>query len=107
MIAIAELDRGVERGVDLGVVVDELGLLLAQKAELSKREECLKQLLKESGEKAVEGELFRATVSTFDAVRVDYKAICEKLEPNYQLVAAHTSTKSQTNVRVVAKNGKL
>ncbi len=94
------------QATELEAMVDELGLLLARKAELSKREDELKKALRESGEVKVEGNLFRASVSRFETTKVDYKGICEKLEPSYQLVTAYTSKGEQCNVRVVARNGK-
>lgn len=43
---------------------DELGRLQAQMAPLKNKEEALKQLLRESGLDVVEGDLYRATIST-------------------------------------------
>ena len=98
MVAMNELN--------LGEMVDLLGDLMAQKTEITKREEEIKALLKQSGVRAVEGSLFRATISKYEVSKVDYKAICEKLQPPAQLLMEHTTKTEQVSVRVMARNGK-
>jgi len=86
--------------------VDSFGFLKAQLAELEKRADDIRAQVIALGTGAHEGETFRATVSVADRESVDWKTIAEKLAPSRQLVTAHTSAKSVTTVRVVAKTGK-
>ena len=88
---------------DLGVVVDQLGKLMAKIKDLSNQEAELKALLKDSGEPVVEGRLYRATVSKSEVSSVDWRAVAEKLEPSRQLVAAHTTESERVALRVVAR----
>ena len=88
---------------DLGVVVDQLGKLMAKIKDLSNQEAELKALLKDSGESVVEGRLYRATVSKSEVSVVDWRAVAEKLEPSRQLVAAHTTESERVALRVVAR----
>ena len=91
----------------LQTVVDELGLLLADKAVLVKREEELKSILRGAGVSPVEGQLFRATVATPAPTEVvDWKAIAERLEPSRQLITAHTTWRENApRVSVKARTG--
>jgi len=91
----------------LQTVVDELGLLLADKAALVKREEELKAILRGAGQSPVEGQLFRATVSTPGPTEViDWKAIAERLQPSRQLIKAYTTMRENSpRVSVRARKG--
>jgi hypothetical protein len=83
--------------------------LLALKAQIADLEALAKVehgRLVAMGVGAFEGDIARASVSVADRDTVDWKAIAAKLSPSYQLVAAHTTTKSVTTVRVVARTGK-
>lgn len=88
----------------LKTMVDTLGMLKAQIAELQKQEESLREALVESGVSKIEGSLFRVTVSTFPCTRIDYQAIVEHLQPKNSLIAKYTSVADRTTVRVVARN---
>ena len=79
--------------VELGDVVDRLGRLKAAQVAPAQHEDALKAVLVESGERSIEGKLFRAVVSPGgDAVRLDSKAIraemgakwCKKYELPYE-----------------------
>ena len=59
----------------------------------------------ESGESAVEGELFRAAVVESNRTQVDWKAIAQKLEPSRQLITAHTTEKTVVSVRTNSRKG--
>ena len=73
-------------------LVDELGVLKAQIAELQDRESSLKATLAQSGLTEIDGELYRCTVSNVQpAPKVDWKAVAERLQPSHQLITAHTS----------------
>ena len=83
--------------------VDQLGALQAQIAELELQATRLKGSLRDAGDGAYEGDLFRATVSTSNRDTLDMKAVREKLSP--QFIAAHTKTTEVIVVKVVARNG--
>ena len=83
--------------------VDALGELKAQIADLEAQEKALRDSIAELGAGAYDGDLFRASVSIADRETIDWRAIAEKLAPSRQLVTAHTSAKTVTTVRVVAR----
>jgi hypothetical protein len=84
---------------------DRLGQLKAEIACLEELAELERAKLIALGTGPHEGHLFRASVSTTTRETIDYKAICAKLKPSYQLVTAHTSSKSVTTVRVASRQG--
>ena len=89
----------------LGAVADRLGKIAALKAELAVYEDRLKDVLIASGEDAVEGRIFRATVSRFDQVRLDTKRLREeqpKLAEKYEMAPQRIE-----QVRVKARTGAL
>ena len=82
---------------------DALGFLKAQIADLENKAKAEHSRLVAMGVGAHEGETFRATVSVAERESVDWKTVAARLEPSRQLVAAHTSAKEVTTVRVVAR----
>jgi len=88
-------------------IVDMLGVVQAKIAELAKEEKVLKDALKGYGTGAYEGDLFRATVSTFPRENFDAKEAKKKLllEGFHAFVKKHTSYTTVTKINVVAKNG--
>ena len=84
--------------------IDDLGILLAQIADLTKQAEAIKNSIKEeaslSGQKAWEGELFTATYIESNRSTVDWKAIAKKLAIPADLIAAHTTTAAVYSVKV-------
>jgi hypothetical protein len=84
---------------------DRLGQLKAEIACLEELAELERTKLIALGQGPHEGTIFRATVSTATRETVDWKAICAKLKPSYQLITAHTSSKSVTTVRVASRQG--
>ena len=82
-------------------LIDDLGLIKAQIAELTKQESALKAAIVAMGEGAHDGDLFRATVSTSERETLDMAAVRDKLSP--QFVAAHTKVSTVTCVKVVAR----
>lgn len=76
----------------LSEVVDRLGSLRAELAELEALEKTLKTTLTDSGCERVEGRLFKAAI-VFSAGRfkTDWQTIAERFSPSRQLVAAHTT----------------
>jgi N-methylhydantoinase B/oxoprolinase/acetone carboxylase alpha subunit len=82
--------------------IDRLGELKAQIAELEREADKLKDIVRELGAGAYEGERYRATVSMFDRETLDMEAVREKLSP--QFLRAHTRVKEVTVVKVTARN---
>ena len=87
--------------------IDELGMLLAQIADLTARADKIKDELKErcsmSGEKSVDGTMFRAAYIESNRSAVDWKAIAKKLAIPAEVIAAHTSTTAVYSVKVTAR----
>jgi hypothetical protein len=84
--------------------IDRLGYLLAEIADLEKQAKAIKDALKDAGDGAYEGEVFRATVSTSERETLDMAAVREHL--SRQFITANTKVTETQTVRVVARNGK-
>ena len=82
-------------------IIDRLGALQAQIANLEAEEKALKAEIKGFGDGAYEGALFRATVSTADRATLDAKAARAKLE---ELGASHQWFAANTKVAAVTTN---
>jgi uncharacterized Zn finger protein len=82
-------------------LVDSLGAIKAEIATLTAREKVLKDKLIALGESAIDGDMYRATVSTSERETLDMSAVRAKLSP--QFMAAHTNVTTVTAVRVVAR----
>ena len=96
----------------LGAVVDQLGKVKAEIADLKEKEDDLKTDLIASSEKAVEGSLFRATISSSTRATTDYKGILAEimaggrvsLKTYNELVEKHTTVGNEIfTVRVVSR----
>lgn len=64
----------------LSTIIDQLGLVKAQIAELEAKEEELRNALVAAGIEEGEGKLFRCTVSTSEVSKVDYAGLITYLE---------------------------
>ncbi len=87
-------------------IVDDLGLVKAQIADLQEREKSLRDQLVESGLDAIEGELFRATVSRGTVRTIGWKSVVESLEQTPALkcrITRATSVDARTTVKVVSR----
>ncbi len=82
---------------------DDLGLVLAQIAELQEEKDTLQAVLIDSGFDEIDGELFRSTVSHSIRKQVAWKAIATKLGVSNQQIAANTTKIKIDTVRVVAR----
>lgn len=83
-------------------LVDELGLVKAQIAELEAREKALKQALVDAGQAAYAGTFYDATVSHSERENFDTKRLREDLGAD--TCAPYVKAPSQiVTVRVVAK----
>ena len=87
--------------------VDELGLLLAQIAELTAKADAIKDAIKDSatagGDKVVEGNLFKATVVESNRKVTDWKAIAKVCNIPEDLIVANTSITAVFSVKTVAR----
>jgi hypothetical protein len=87
--------------------IDTLGQLLAQIAELTKQADAIKDGLKDeaslSGQKAFEGDLFKATYIETNRSTVDWKAISKALNIPAELIAEHTKTAAVFSIKVTSK----
>lgn len=87
--------------------IDTLGQLLAQIADLTKQADAIKDSIKDeasmSGQKAFEGDLFKATYVETNRSTVDWKAIAKALNIPADLIAQHTNTTAVFSVKVTSK----
>jgi hypothetical protein len=88
---------------DVGSLADRLGRVAAVRASLEVYEESLKEIVRENAETAIEGRLFRATLSIYDENRLDTKAIRADMTPKW--LKKYTVTKSVKKVGVKARMG--
>ena len=84
-------------------IVDQIGALRAEIAELKQAEEFMVELLKAKGKDLYLGERYRVAI-TYGAERktVQWKTIAERLEPSVQLITANTKTSVYDRVNVSA-----
>lgn len=89
----------------LGGIVDKLGQVKAQLADLKKEEDRLKQELIDSGLASIDGTFYRAAISECDGkTSIDWKAIAEKFSPSRQLIKSKTTYgEDYVTVRVSAR----
>lgn len=86
-------------------IVDELGLLKAQMADLADREKSLKSHLIACGRSECDGSMFRATVSRADRVTLDSNAVrsvlgeelCRQFEKRSEVVTVRVVARTQTS----------
>ena len=88
--------------------VDQLGLLLAQIAELTKQADKIKDDIKDvatllNGEKVIAGNLFKATVVESNRNTVDYKKLCADLGITADELVAYTKVCAVFSVKVTAR----
>lgn len=82
--------------------VDQLGMLLAQIADLEKQAEILKNELKQT-EGHSEGNLFKACVTLSQRATVDNKAVFAEANVPAELIAKHTKTTAVITLKVTSK----
>jgi hypothetical protein len=84
---------------DLFALIDHAGALDSEIKALTKQLDAIKTTIKSHGAGDHAGFTFSAKVIDSERVTIDYKAICEKLNPSYQLVTAHTSSAIIQSIR--------
>ena len=82
--------------------VDQLGMLLAQIADLEKQAEVIKNQLKQT-EGHTEGNLFKACVTLSQRATVDNKAVFAEANVPAKLIAKHTKTTAVITLKVTSK----
>lgn len=88
-------------GNNLRALIDALGNVKAEIANLADRERKLKAQLVALGDGAYDGDLFRATVSTAERSTLDMDAVRAKLSP--QFITANSKVTKSTTIKVVAR----
>ena len=88
--------------------VDQLGLLLAQIADLTKQADAIKDDIKDvatllNGDKVIAGNLFKATVVESNRNTVDYKKLCADLGVTSAQLATYTKVTAVYAVKVTAR----
>ena len=87
--------------------VDQLGLLLAQIAELTAKADKIKDELKDTatagGPYVFEGNLFKSTVIEANRKVTDWKAIAKVLAIPDEVVIAHTSITAVFSVKTTSR----
>lgn len=84
-------------------LIDRVGFLRAQAAELKKELDVAEAFIKAAGPGRYEGTLFSASVSTSERRLVDWASVAAKLEPSTQLVTAHTRYSESTSLRLSSR----
>ena len=89
---------------NLTTLIDQLGALKAQIADLTKQEKAIKEAMEDLSPGAYEGELFRLSISVADRETLDMEAVRAHL--SRQFIQAHTNVTEVRTLRVSARNGK-
>ena len=82
--------------------VDQLGMLLAQIADLEKQAEIIKNQLKQT-EGHTEGNFFKACVTLSQRATVDNKAVFAEANVPAELIAKYTKTTAVITLKVTSK----
>ncbi len=87
--------------------VDELGMLLAQIAELTAKADAIKDAIKDAatsgGDKVVEGNLFKATVVEANRRVTDWKSIAKVCNIPEDVIIENTSISAVFSVKTTAR----
>ena len=82
--------------------VDQLGMLLAQIADLETQAEEIKNKLKQN-EGSIEGNLYKSCVTLSQRKTVDNKAVFAEANIPADLIAKHTKTTAVITLKVTAR----
>jgi hypothetical protein len=83
--------------------VDQLGMLLAQIADLEAQAEIIKNNLKNAGEGHVEGNLYKSCVTLSQRKTIDNKAVFAEANVPTDLIEKHTKTTAVITLKVTAR----
>ena len=86
-------------------LVDELGSIKAQLADLEEKANAIKAQLEDAGFDKLEGELFKYSFSSFDRTTIDYKSILEELAVKVpvRVLKKHTKVSPSSRATVAAR----
>jgi hypothetical protein len=84
---------------DLFALIDHAGALDSEIKALTKQLDAIKTQIKANGAGDHAGFIFTAKVIDSERITIDYKTICEKLNPSRQLVTAYTSSAIIQSIR--------
>jgi hypothetical protein len=101
----SEIDKEIQMQVlDIQITeVDQLGMLLAQIADLEAQTEVIKNKLKNAGEGHVEGNLYKSCVTLSQRKTVDNKAVFAELNVPAEVLEKHTKTTAIITLKVTAR----
>lgn len=83
--------------------VDQLGLLLAQIADLEAQAETIKNELKNGDEGSIEGSLYKATISLSQRTTIDNKAVFKEANVPTELIAKYSNTTAVITLKVTSR----
>ena len=83
--------------------VDQLGLLLAQIADLEAQAEYIKDQIKNEGEGAYEGSLYKGTVTLSQRTTVDSKGVFKEYNVPAELIAKYSKTTAIITLKVTSR----
>lgn len=83
--------------------VDQLGLLLAQIADLEAQAEAIKNELKNGDEGSIEGSLYKATISLSQRTTVDSKGVFKEYNVPTELIAKYSKTTAVITLKVTSR----
>jgi len=84
-------------------VVDTLGLLLAQQADITAKIDAIKSQLKESGAGIYEGAMYKANVIVANYSTVDYKQVFAECSVPAEVIARNTKTQERVSLKVTSR----
>lgn len=87
-------------------IVDDLGFLKAQIAELQDQEDVLKAKLAASGLRYVDGDFYSASITTRETTRLDNKKVKGLLTPAQIIACSYTTTSLVVSVGAPTRNRK-
>lgn len=87
-------------------LVDDLGFLKAQIAELQNQEDALKAKLAASGLRYVDGDFYSASITTRETTRLDSKKVRGLLSPAQIIACSYTTSSLVVSVTAPVRNRK-
>jgi hypothetical protein len=84
-------------------VVDTLGLLLAQQADLTAKIEAIKANLKSEGQGSYEGAMYKATVIVSNRSTVDFKQVFAECSVPAEVIARNTKLQEVVSVKLTSR----
>lgn len=87
-------------------IVDDLGFLKAQIADLEKQETVLKAKLAASGLRYVDGDFYSASITTRESTRLDSEKVRGLLSPAQIIACSYTTSSLVVSVTAPVRNRK-